>query len=138
MKFSFQEFVNQSLRSGCKQNDFTPEICFNAGVLIAKINMLGYQPSKVFTSCLRSKEKQIAVYKAKGITDIKKIPMGSAHLSGCAVDIEDADGKLKAWLLKNENKLAELGLYVEHPDYCKGWAHLQSVPPKSGKRFFIP
>lgn len=138
MIFSWNEYVARSIKSGCKSSDFTDEIRFNAMDLINRINKLGYKPPKIFTSCLRSKAAQIRIYKAKGITDISKIPMGSSHLTGKAADIEDADGKLKAWILKNENKLAELGLYMEHPDYCNGWAHLQSVPPKSGKRFFIP
>lgn len=138
MKFVFDEWYNRSVKSGCVESDFTPQVCFNAGQLIEKINMLGYKPAMYFSSCLRSTEAQIRIYKEKGITDLSKIPMGSCHLSGEAVDISDPDGKLAIWLKKNEKKLETLGLYVEDPAYTKGWCHLQKRAPKSGKRFFIP
>lgn len=137
MRFTFQEWKNRSIKSGCVESDFTPEICFNAGQLIAKINALGYKPAKIFSSCLRSKSAQIRIYKEKGITDISKIPMGSAHLSGCAVDIAD-DGSFQKWLKEHPDYLELQGLYCEDFAYTKNWVHIQSVSPKSGKRFFKP
>lgn len=138
MKFVFSEWYNRSVKSGCVAEDFTPEVCFNAGKLINKINHLGFKPARFFSSCLRSKTVQIRIYKEKGITDLKKIPFGSCHFTGEGVDIADPDGKLGAWLKKNEKKLEELGLYIEDLAYTPGWCHLQTRAPKSGKRFFIP
>lgn len=140
MKFTIKEFIDKSKRSGSTDSDLTQEVLRNASGLIEKINKLGYLPPKLFSSCLRSKKRQIEIYKAKGITDINKIPMKSSHLTGHAVDIEDRDGKLGRWLLANEDKLVELGLYCE--DYnsthnvTSGWVHLQDTPTKN--RFFLP
>lgn len=97
--------------------------------LIDKVNALGYTPPMRASSCLRSLEDQ---------KRINPSAMGSSHLYGCAIDISDPKGELKAWLLKNQNKLVECGLWMEHPDYCKGWCHLTTLAPKSMKRIFIP
>ena len=137
MKFTIEEFIARSKKSGCKDVDFTSKILNNAQDLIDRINRLGYKPPKYFSSCLRSKEKQIQIYKDKGITDINKIPMKSAHLTGQAVDIAD-DGSLQQWLLEHETDMGKCGLYAEDFRYTKSWCHLQSVAPKSKKRFFIP
>lgn len=97
--------------------------------LCRKINALGYQPPMAATSCLRS------------LADQKRInpsAMGSSHLYGCAVDISDADGKLKAWCVANKAKLVECGLWMENPESTKTWCHLQSYAPKSMNRIFNP
>lgn len=138
MKFVFEEWHNRSVKSGCVKEDFTPRVCFNAGVLIEKLNALGFVPARAFSSCLRSRQSQIRIYKEKGITDESKIPFGSCHLTGEGVDIADPNGVLGDWLKANEDKLMELGLYVEDLHYTPGWCHIQTRAPKSGKRFFIP
>lgn len=138
MKFVFKEWYNRSVKSGCVESDFTPQVCFNAGVLLERLNSLGFVPARVFSSCLRSTDAQIRIYKQKGITDKKKIPLGSCHLSGEAVDIADPDGSLQKWLKENTMLLEGLGLYVEDFKYTPGWVHIQTRAPKSGRRFFIP
>ncbi|MBO7344503.1 MAG: hypothetical protein J6U92_00995 [Clostridia bacterium] len=100
--------------------------------------MLGFKPARYFSSCLRSRQSQIRIYKEKGITDESKIPFGSCHLTGDGVDIADPDGELQKWLKKNVKKLEELGLYCEDFKYTPGWVHIQQRAPKSGNRFFIP
>lgn len=137
MKFTYEEFKKASIAKGCTEADFTEEINSNINDLVRKINVLGYVPPMYFSSCLRSKERHKQIYLNKGISE-DKIPWGSSHLSGKAADIADPDGKLAKWLQENENKLAVAGLWCEHPNYTKGWCHVQAVPPKSGKRFFIP
>lgn len=64
----------------------------------------------------------------------------SLHMTGRAVDIYDPDGDLDEWLLTDEGQamLQRLGLWLEHPAATKGWSHLQTVPPRSGKRVFYP
>lgn len=128
MKFSITE-VLQCGSHKFKESEVDLVTKRNLQDLIDKVNALGYTPSMRATSCLRSLEDQ---------KRINPSAMGSSHLYGCAIDIADADGKLKAWLLKNQSKLVELGLWMEHPDYCKGWCHLQTYKTKSGNRFFRP
>lgn len=60
----------------------------------------------------------------------------SAHVTCEAVDIYDPNGKLKAFCTKEI--LEKYDLWMEHPDYCKTWAHLSTRPVKSGNRIFKP
>lgn len=62
----------------------------------------------------------------------------SKHVNCQACDLADPVGDLDDFCYKNQEILANLGLYLEHPDATPGWTHLQTVPPKSGKRVFRP
>lgn len=64
----------------------------------------------------------------------------SKHMTGQAIDIYDPSGDLDEWLLTGEGQAAmvALGLWQEHPSATKGWAHVQTVPPNSGRRTFFP
>jgi hypothetical protein len=64
----------------------------------------------------------------------------SRHMTGQAIDLYDPDGDLDAWLLRTDGQrvMQDLGIWHEHPAATKGWAHIQSVPPKSGRRTFYP
>ena len=62
----------------------------------------------------------------------------SKHMTCQAIDINDDEGELDNWCMNNQDKLAEIGLWLEHPSATKGWCHLQVVPPKSGNRVFYP
>lgn len=69
---------------------------------------------------------------------------GSAHREAKAVDVYDPENLLDTWLDAFEGpdgqntKLAEHGLYREHPTDTPGWCHLQTRPPGSGRRTFNP
>lgn len=58
----------------------------------------------------------------------------SLHLTCQAVDVEDRDGKLKAFC--TEAILVEFDLYMEDPIDTPVHCHLQTVAPPSGKRIF--
>jgi hypothetical protein len=64
----------------------------------------------------------------------------SKHMTGQAIDLYDPDGDLDEWLLTADGQktLTDLGLWHEHPSATKGWAHVQSIPPRSGRRTFYP
>lgn len=64
----------------------------------------------------------------------------SKHMTGQAIDIYDPDGDLDEWLLAapGQRVLVNLGLWLEHPSATKGWAHVQTIPPKSLNRVFYP
>lgn len=66
--------------------------------------------------------------------------VNSKHMTGQAIDIYDPDGDLDEWLMTGEGQAAmtALGLWHEHPSATKGWAHLQTIPPRSGRRTFYP
>ena len=68
----------------------------------------------------------------------------SSHEDALAVDRSDQDNAFDAWLdqfedgLGGNSKLAEHGLYREHPSATPTWCHLTTRPPNSGKRTFYP
>lgn len=62
----------------------------------------------------------------------------SAHCEGRAVDLADPKGALAAAITRDVGILATFDLYLEHPDYTKGWVHLSTRGPLSGRRVFVP
>ncbi|MCQ2075946.1 MAG: hypothetical protein MJZ20_02785 [Bacteroidaceae bacterium] len=128
MKFSLSEVLSCGSHK-FKESEIDLVTKRNLLDLIDKVNALGYTPPMRATSCLRSLEDQ---------KRINPSAMGSSHLYGCAIDIADPKGELKAWLLKNQSRLIECGLWMESPDHTKTWCHLTTIRPKSGNRFFIP
>jgi uncharacterized protein YcbK (DUF882 family) len=128
LKFTVKELLNAGSHKW-KESEVDTVTLRNLNDLVLKLNALGYEPPMRATSCLRS------------LADQKRInpsAIGSSHLYGCAVDIADADGKLKAWCVKNKTKLVECGLWMEDPASTKTWCHLSSYAPKSMNRIFKP
>ena len=63
----------------------------------------------------------------------------SLHMQCRAIDLFDPAGDLDDWCLDNATTvLRDLGLWLEHPAATKGWCHVQTVPPRSGRRVFYP
>jgi hypothetical protein len=64
----------------------------------------------------------------------------SKHMTGEAIDLFDPEGDLDEWLMGAAGQLAltQVGLWMEHPSATKGWCHLQTKPPRSGRRVFYP
>lgn len=62
----------------------------------------------------------------------------SNHLKGKACDLYDPKGLLDAWCMAHLDVLEGIGLWLEHPDSTAGWSHVQTVPPRSGRRVFRP
>lgn len=60
----------------------------------------------------------------------------STHLTGEGVDIYDPDGDIDEAL--TDEILEKHGLYREHPSATRTWCHLQTRPPKSGRRSYYP
>lgn len=47
----------------------------------------------------------------------------STHITGFGGDLYDPLGHLDAWCMDNQDKLAEIGLWLEHPDSTPHWCH---------------
>ena len=62
----------------------------------------------------------------------------SKHLTAQAVDLPDPNRSLADFVVDNRHMLEELDLYIEHPGWTPGWLHVQTVPPKSERRIYIP
>ncbi len=68
---------------------------------------------------------------------VKGAARGSRHQTGQAIDLADPKKEI-AKLILTDGILEEFNLYAEDPKYTRNWIHIQSVPPRSGKRIFIP
>lgn len=115
--------------------DFNDMIADNASVLIFRVNSILADPA-------------LARFSYHGITSgwrprgynalVKGAAVKSKHITAQAVDIRDDDGMLDEILLANPMLLEKYDLAMEHPSATKGWCHLQSVLPASGRRIFYP
>lgn len=122
--------------------DLTPDIIRNATDLVERVNRLIERMGSAVTwendpdtrSLVSSGWRPPAINAAT-----RGAAKRSNHMAGLAVDLYDPDGDLDDWLLNHLPAIGgEFGLYLEHPSATKGWAHLQSVPPGSGRRVFYP
>ena len=88
-------------------------------------------------SIYRSMDHHLRIYKAKGITDPKKIPMKSWHLVFLGADLVPAKmpiGHFHKYLVANdEAKLKQFKLFMEHEKHTPTWAHVQDRPYGSFK-----
>lgn len=125
MYFSEQEMF-------CKYDpkELPDGIISNLMELRIRLNKLGFgfKPPRILSCAYRSPEHNTLVGGAKK----------SNHLTGCACDIIDSDGKLKKYLRSHQSLLEEFDLYAEDFDSTPTWVHLQTNPPKSGNRVFKP
>jgi len=62
----------------------------------------------------------------------------STHKDGQGVDRYDPERRLAAWILAHPEILKECDLWTEDFRWTPGWVHLQSIPPRSKKRVYIP
>jgi hypothetical protein len=60
----------------------------------------------------------------------------SKHMECAAIDLEDKDGRLKAFA--TEEILEKFGVYAEAFSSTPSWLHIQILAPKSGHRVFFP
>jgi len=109
----------------------TQDMEANLHKLLLAVNKLGaaYWPNLEVSSGYRPPEINASVAGAA-----KK----SKHQVCLAVDFKDPDGTVDKFCMDNLELLEEAGLWLESPDHTPGWCHVQCVPPKSGKRVFIP
>ncbi len=131
------------LLSGNSINDVPIAAQRNLEDLLPRLNKLRLAWNKplIITSGFRSIQHHIDVYRTKALREGKpfsnlQIPMGSKHLFGQAADFSDPTGELYKWAKANEAMLIDAGLWCE--EGTVGWLHCQSVPPRSGRRWFLP
>jgi hypothetical protein len=60
----------------------------------------------------------------------------STHTVCAGIDLSDRDGSLGRLLRANSRLLEEYGLWLENPDFTKGWVHLDTKTRKN--RIFNP
>jgi len=90
----------------------------NAALLVERINLL-FEDLGIEVPEVSSGFRPSAVNAA-----IPNAARKSLHMTGLAIDFRDADGKLDELFSQNDALLKKYGLWQEHPDATKGWAHL--------------
>lgn len=112
-------------------SDMNSILIYNATRLLEKVNGL--------LDDFGSSRKVNSGWRPKTYNDtVKGASKTSKHITGDAIDLEDADGKLKEWCVFNQDNLIAHGLFMEHPEATPTWVHLQQIPPASGNRIFRP
>jgi hypothetical protein len=118
--------------------ELTDEIRCNAADTVERANVLleraGFAQVCTVNSGWRPRQINAATPNASAT---------SHHLTGRAVDLPDPDRALAKWCVNNLAALAEVGLWLEDPRWTydengEHWVHVQTVPPRSGNRVFVP
>lgn len=123
-------------------HEVSAEIRANAEELLGRVDVLleCAQDDKILL-CVNSKTESLISGSGSGGYRTPDNPVGaksSRHKKGQAVDIYDPMRDLAQWCIDNENVLEQCGLWMEDPRWTPTWVHLQSEPPGSGHRYFIP
>jgi len=123
--------------------DLTPQIIENAEKLVRRIDtLLGKAAAgnvapgidEETLTCVASGWRPPAVNN----NTVNASPT-SPHLQGLGIDLRDTpDRALARFCLRHTGLLAELGLWMEDPRWTPTWVHLQTKPPRSGDRVFVP
>lgn len=116
----------------------TLEIRENAEITIAKANELLERAGLQHIKAVNSGWRPLSVNERT-----KNAAIHSSHMTGEAIDIDDDIEVVDRWCLENKHVLKELGLWLEHPGWTKGWCHVQTRPPgwppnPNGPRIYIP
>lgn len=129
-----------SLADYFAQHRETPprEVADNALELLARVNMLLQNAAAEGVEAAQNPRVNSGWRPEAYNATVPGAAVRSKHITGQAIDIADPDGELDDWCLNHLAVLEELGLYMEHPLASKGWTHLQSVPPRSGRHCFYP
>lgn len=126
--------------------ELTAEIRHNAGVLVGKVNTLlaMAETEGIVPGFDQVTGTHVASgWRPAGVNErTANAAKTSKHLTGQGVDLQDSAGRaLARWCLRNLDALEDLGLWMEDPQWTGGrdpWVHLQTVPPGSGKRVYVP
>ena len=117
-------------------DELTEEIKANAAETVEKVN-LALEAAEADTGY--KFEEVASGWRPAAVNDsTANAASHSKHLTAQACDVRDPLGQLDAWCIANQETLKEIGLWIESPSKTDGWCHLQTLPPKSGNRVFLP
>lgn len=126
------------------KSELHPQIIQNAVILLDKVNKLiqAMQMDGIGMDLIPLRHSLVCFTSGWRPRKVNEATPGAAkfslHISGEAIDLSDPDGSIDEWCVSNTRILRELGLFMEHPSATKGWCHVQSKPPKSGRLIFYP
>lgn len=103
------------------KEDITEEIRDNAAKLLKSVN--------AFLSKIGNDKKYVVSSGWRPLAINSKLSNSSKkslHMVGSAIDIQDSDNALQRLIEANKAMLKEHGLWLENPQYTKGWIHLDN------------
>ena len=124
--------------------DLTEAVEGNASELMRRVNLLlshAYQDGVQPALDAATGNHVASGWRPKSVNDATaNAGENSRHITGRAIDLRDDPVKrpLARWCLANLDLLAEIGLWMEDPQWTPSWVHLQSLPPGSGRRVYVP
>jgi hypothetical protein len=118
-------------RDGEHARELTEQLARNAELTIARANAL---LAHACIECAVSSGWRPAAINAA----VANASPRSRHLTCEAIDLVDPHDALDAWCMQHLEVLEAIGLWLEHPAATPGWCHVQTVPPRSGRRVFEP
>lgn len=102
-----------------KSKELTTEVRDNLKTLSGKVNALLEE--------IKYSAKVSSGFRPSSVNaNIKNAAKKSLHMSGKAVDLEDATGVLKGLILKRPDLLLKYGLWMEDGSSTPGWCHLDT------------
>lgn len=123
--------------------ELTDEIRQNAVVLLGRVNLVLILAKK--DGVAPGIDEVTGTYVASGwrpsaVNDrTSNAAKGSTHLTAEGIDLQECAGRMFArWCLAHLDVLEAVDLWMEDPQWTPTWVHLQSRPPRSGNRVFIP
>lgn len=119
----------------------TDEIRANAAETVSKVNLLLFHAVKDGVVLIASNKRSLVNSGWRPPAINAATPNAAAksrHMTGQACDVSDPTGSLDKWCMANIEELEHIGLWMEAPSATPGWCHLQTVPPRSGRRIFQP
>lgn len=119
-------------------DQLTDEIRTNAEVTVGRANALLERAGMENRTGVNSGWRPLAVNDSTS-----NAAKNSTHIKGKAVDIPDPDRALARWCCDNRAVLEDIGLWMEDPRWTfsahgNHWVHVQTVPPRSGNRIYVP
>lgn len=121
-------------------SELTPEIRANAKETLRRVNEL----LKLFYAANPASAQDRGCNSGWRPRAVNAATHGAAllsnHMKAMACDVGDDDEALDRWLMTVEGQaaLTKIGLWMEHPSATPRWCHLQTVPPRSGRRVYYP
>lgn len=120
-------------------SELSDELKMNAAETVRRVNLLldrfYAENPKTHKRTVNSGWRPAAIN-----SNTKNAALKSNHMICKACDIGDDDESLDTWLMtpSGQRALEEIGLWMESPRATPRWAHVQTIPPKSGRRVFAP
>lgn len=125
-----------------KLYDCPPEIREHAAVTVGKVNALLAVLEEEGVPLEAHPKTQTIISSGWRPAQINRGVKGAApkskHITADACDLYDPEGDIDEYLSSHPDVLLALGIYMEHPSATKGWSHVQTIGPRSGRRIFYP